>query len=138
MQSEHNSGFRELPHTADWELEVWAPDLTSLLEQAARGMYQLCGARIGLSPPLSRRIELQYIEPETLLIDFLTELIFFTETEKLIFNDYKITLNDRQFVAELGGAAYTSLSKEIKAATYHNLRIRRAASGLAANIIFDV
>jgi SHS2 domain-containing protein len=138
MQSEHNSGFRELPHTADWELEVWAPDLTSLLEQAARGMYQLCGARIGLSAPISRRIELEYIEPETLLIDFLTELIFFTETEKLIFNDYKLTLNDQQFVAELGGAAYTSLSKEIKAVTYHNLRIRRAASGLAANIIFDV
>ena len=33
-----SAGYREIEHTADWELEVWAPDLAALLEQAARGM----------------------------------------------------------------------------------------------------
>ena len=36
-------GFREHAHTADWELEVWAPDLPALLEQAAHGMYAISG-----------------------------------------------------------------------------------------------
>ena len=36
-------GYREIEHTADWELKVWAPDLRGLLEQAARGMYALSG-----------------------------------------------------------------------------------------------
>ncbi len=40
------SGFREKDHTADWELEVWAPDLPGLLVEAARGMYWLMGARL--------------------------------------------------------------------------------------------
>jgi len=39
------SGFREREHTADWELQVWAPSFSGLLEQAARGMYALSGTR---------------------------------------------------------------------------------------------
>ncbi|MFC2053874.1 archease, partial [Chloroflexota bacterium] len=31
------AGFREIEHTADWELEVWAPDILELLKQAAIG-----------------------------------------------------------------------------------------------------
>jgi hypothetical protein len=41
MQTEF--GFREHAHTADWELEVWAPDLATLFVQAALGMYALSG-----------------------------------------------------------------------------------------------
>ena len=44
--AKQSSGFREKEHTADWELDVWAPDLPALLEQAARGMYWLMGARL--------------------------------------------------------------------------------------------
>ena len=40
------AGYRELEHTADWELEAWADDLPGLLEQAARGMYALSGVRL--------------------------------------------------------------------------------------------
>jgi SHS2 domain-containing protein len=138
MQAKSEFGFRELPHTADWELEVWAPDLARLLEQAAIGMYQLCGAKSASRPRVSRKIELDYSEPETLLIDFLTELIYLTESENLIFDQYHLRLADHQFSADLSGAVYTSLSKEIKAVTYHNLRIKKSAGGLRANITFDV
>lgn len=138
MKLDSDAGFREVTHTADWELEVWAPYLTNLLEQAAIGMYQLCGAEIGSGVRLSRRIELEFHEPETLLIDFLTELIFLTETERLVFDEYRLYIIDRKFVAEIFGSHYTSLSKEIKAVTYHNLHITRAGSGLKANIVFDV
>ena len=88
MQPQSLSGFRELPHTADWELEIWAPDIGALLEQAARGMYHLCEAKLYSHPRLTRRIELIIIEPEILLIDFLTELIFLTESEGLAFDEF--------------------------------------------------
>jgi SHS2 domain-containing protein len=45
IDSNQVAGYREREHTADWELEVWAPDLPRLLEQAARGMYRLAGLR---------------------------------------------------------------------------------------------
>jgi SHS2 domain-containing protein len=138
MQSHSPFGFREISHTADFELEVWAPDLGSLLEQAARGMYYLTGLELNSRPRLSRQIEISFLEPETLLIDFLTELIYLAESENLAFDEFDFQFNDDQLIALVSGAKIDSLSKEIKAATYHNLEIRDTGEGLVANIVFDV
>jgi SHS2 domain-containing protein len=138
MQPQSLSGYRELPHTADWELEIWAPDIGALLEQAARGMYHLCQAKLYSHPRLTHRIELIIIEPEILLIDFLTELIFLTESEGLAFDEFNLKFEGDRFIADVTGAKLESLSKEIKAVTYHNIKIRETRSELKANIVFDV
>ena len=69
-------GFREHAHTADWELEVWAPDLPTLLEQAARGMYALSGMRLQPGSPKESSISLHAADAESLLVRFLTELLW--------------------------------------------------------------
>lgn len=138
MQPQSLSGYRELPHTADWELEIWAPDIGALFEQAARGMYHLCQAKLYSHPRLTHRIELIIIEPEILLIDFLTELIFLTESEGLAFDEFNLKFEGDRFIADVTGAKLESLSKEIKAVTYHNIKIRETRSELKANIVFDV
>lgn len=138
MGHKSRTGFQEIAHTADWELEVWAPDLCTLLEQAALGMYHLCEVRLSNQPRISRKIEIAYQEPETLLIDFLTELIFLTESEGLAFDQYDLHLEGDQLIAFVSGAELESILKEIKAATYHNLRIMESENGLVANIVFDV
>jgi SHS2 domain-containing protein len=138
MQPQSLSGYRELSHTADWELEIWAPDIGALLEQAARGMYHLCQAKLYSHPRLTHRIELIIIEPEILLIDFLTELIFLTESEGLAFDEFNLKFEGDRFIADVTGAKLESLSKEIKAVTYHNIKIRETRSELKANIVFDV
>jgi SHS2 domain-containing protein len=131
-------GYREISHTADWELEVWAPDLVSLLEHAARGMYHLTDLKLAPYPRLTRNFEIQFVEPETLLIDFLTELIYLTESERVAFDGFNLEINSELLIAQLTGSRIKSLAKEIKAATYHNLEIRDSKGGLVANIVFDV
>ncbi len=138
MQTQSLYGFREISHTADWELEVWGPDLGSLIEQAARGMYHLAELKLSSHPRLTRKIELLFHDSETLLVDFLTELIYLTESEGLAFDEFNIQFNDDQLVALVSGAKIESLSKEVKAATYHNLAIRESRDFLVANIVFDV
>ena len=138
MQPKSLSGYREVPHTADWELEIWAPDIGTLLEQAARGMYHLCEAKMYSHPRLTRRIELIIIEPEILLIDFLTELIYLTESEGLAFDEFNLKFEGDHFIADVTGAKLESLSKEIKAVTYHNINIIETDRELKANIVFDV
>ncbi|MGW8143575.1 MAG: archease [Anaerolineales bacterium] len=138
MQPASQFGFREIPHTADWELEVWAPDLESLLEQTARGMYHLTHLNLALGPRLTRKLELQFFEPEMLLVDFLTELIYFSESEKIAFDNFNLQIQGDRLIAHLSGSKIKSLAKEIKAATYHNLEIRDTGVGLVANIVFDV
>lgn len=131
-------GFREISHTADWELEVWAPDLPSLLEHAARGMYHLTHLELTPEPHQSRKLEIQYTEPETLLIDFLSELIYVAESENIAFDSFNLHIQGDRLIAILSGSKIKSLAKEIKAATYHNLNIRENEGGLIANIVFDV
>lgn len=138
MDSDSASGYREIAHTADWELEVWAPDLGSLLVQAALGMYQLTGTQITPLPRIKRMIQLQCEEQETLLIEFLNELLYLGDSEQLAFDEFALQIDGNQIEAEMLGGKIKSMSKEIKAATYHNLNIKRTKQGLIANIVFDV
>ncbi len=132
-------GFRERAHTADWELEVWAPDLPSLLEQAARGMYALSGLRLQAGSAHIRTIALHGQDAESLLVRFLTELLWHAQEYGLGFEHFSIVMDDLfNLQATLRGYPIAQLDKEIKAVTYHNLAIVRTPQGLRVNIVFDV
>ena len=132
------AGYREVEHTADWELEVWATDLTGLLEQAARGMFYLAGMRLQLEPRLVRKISLQADDCEALLVKFLSELLYLAEQEGIGFDIFRIFVNGFNLLAELEGAQLAYIEKEIKAVTYHRLAVHQADGKLKVNIVFDV
>ena len=132
------AGYREVEHTADWELEVWATDLPGLLEQAARGMSFLSGMRLRLEPRLVRTLNLKANDCETLLVRFLSELLYYSEQEQIGFDKFQITMDGFELQAELEGAQLASLDKEIKAVTYHRLAVRQLDGNLMVNVVFDV
>jgi SHS2 domain-containing protein len=132
------AGYRERPHTADWELQVWAPDLAGLLVQAALGMYALCGVRLQPGPHLTRTLVLSAPDDESLLVRFLQDLLYLSEIEGLAFDELQVEIQDDRLRAQLHGAAIAGLDKEIKAVTFHNLRIERTPLGLETRIVFDV
>mgnify|MGYP001119430430 CR=1 FL=1 len=134
-----DAGYRELAHTADWELEAWAPDLTGLLEQAARGMYAISGTRLDAGERHTRLLDLRALDAESLLVRFLTELLWLGQQDGLAFDTFLFTLSPGwSLQVALGGGCIASIEKDIKAVTYHNLVIRRLSRGLAVNIVFDV
>jgi len=135
---QQSAGFREIEHTADWEIHVWAPDFPVLLEQAARGMYALSGARLAGEPRCKRTIRLSAHDEESLLVGFLEELRFLGEADGLAFDGYLIRVEGEKLTAELTGSALLQVEKEIKAVTFHNLSILRTERGLEASIVFDV
>ena len=132
------AGFREGDHTADWELFVWAPDLTALFEQAARGMYQLSGTILNSGPKVVRSFELTSEDEESLLVAFLSELLYLSERDRLGFDDYEITIQGTWLKVKLGGGPLLKQEKEIKAVTYHHLDIIRGDRGYEVTIVFDV
>jgi SHS2 domain-containing protein len=137
MQAEF--GFREHAHTADWELEIWAPDLPRLMEQAALGMYAISGVQLEPGPIQSRRLTLHAADVESLLVQFLTELLWIEQDQELAFDCLSISVDDDYtLTAELHGSAIAKIDKEIKAVTYHNLAVQTSSAGLRVNIVFDV
>jgi SHS2 domain-containing protein len=133
-----SSGFREIAHTADWELEVWAPNLSALLEQAARGMYTLSRVHLQDGPRQTYTLDLQASDAESLLVSFLSELLYLGEHEALAVDQYNLTLDGCSLHAELSTAPLESIEKEIKAVTFHNLNIQSGQRGLEVRIVFDV
>lgn len=133
-----SAGYRELEHTADWELEVWAPDLPGLLEQAARGMYSLADVQLEVGPRQKHSIEIEAADRETLLVNFLSEILYYGEHQGLGFDVFKLDWDGNRLSAHLEGARIQSMDKEIKAVTWHNLNVQMGDKGLEARVVFDV
>lgn len=132
------AGFQEIEHTADWEIKVWAPNLTSLLASAAQGMYQLSNTVLAEGPRVVRDFEICFDDPESLLVDFLSELLFLGEQHGVAFDDYQFELRDKTIKVQVQGSTIDQQAKEIKAVTYHGMIILEKEEGLEVNIVFDV
>jgi SHS2 domain-containing protein len=82
---------------------------------------------------------LEAIDPESLLVEWLSELAYWAEAEMLIFKTFRIKhLTDNHLVASVTGGKMPALEKLIKAVTYHNLKIKKNQQGLEVTIVFDV
>ena len=136
--TESDKGYREIEHTADWELEAWGPTLPDLFEQSARGMYQLSGAIIDRSARCEQQICLSAQDWESLLVSFLSELLFIGETKGTAFDGFEINLDAGMLKGRLSGGKLKALEKEIKAVTYHELQIEHDCPGFRVRIVFDV
>ena len=132
------SGFKELEHTADWALHVWAPDLVQLLITAAKGMYSLSDILTDDSEMQNIVLNLPYLDQESLLVDFLSELIFLGEVNNLAAVQYNMSLAEQEITANITAANIINRNKEITAVTFHNLKISSTRQGLDAIIVFDV
>lgn len=132
------AGYLERPHTADWALEVWAPDAPALLTQAALGMAALMGIQTRSGPRISREFEVSYADLETLLVGFLSEVLYLTHHDGVKFDQFDLQLSPDRLHAAISGQPIDHLAKEIKAVTYHDLRVVETVRGLEATLVFDV
>ena len=131
-------GFEEISHTADWSAHIWAEDLPSLFVEAARAMNSLSGTVIGTGPRVTQTFEAEGPDVESLLVAFLSELVYYQEQENLAFDVFDLRVAAQWLKAEMEGAQIESVEKAIKAVTYHNLKIEKTAEGFETAVVFDV
>ena len=133
-------GFEEIEHTADHALKVYGKNLRQLFISAAQGMTSLMMPDMsGVTGEITKAVKLETIDTESLLVEWLSELVYWAEAEMLVFSTFnirKITANDID--ASVTGGRVAALEKYIKAVTYHNLNIVKTRQGLEATIVFDV
>jgi SHS2 domain-containing protein len=134
---ENKSGYLEIEHTADWALKVWAENLPGLFYEATKGMNYLTGTEVGAFAG-ERRIRAAGMDAETLLVNYLTELVLLGEEERLMIEPAAPTI--KNFEIDLVTSIYRikKQEKEIKAVTYHKLEVNKVSSGFETTIVFDV
>jgi len=132
-------GFEEIEHTADWAYRVRSKNLAELFIHAAWGLYTLVSMDLTPGVRMTRSVQLQAIDAESLLVAWLNELLYFHDSEGLGFEEIRIEhLDETSLQADMTGAPVQQWHKEIKAVTYHDLSIRRTESGLEVTIVLDV
>jgi SHS2 domain-containing protein len=131
-------GFEEIPHTADWAVRVWSADMPGLLAESARAMRSLAGVVMADAPRMERALTLEAPDRESMLVAFLSELLFFEEHEHLAFDRFEFNLGPQRASIEMQGAPVIRFDKAIKAVTWHDLKIEEMSEGLEVRIVFDV
>ena len=131
-------GFEEISHTADWSMRVWAQDLPSLFAECARAMNALAGTVTDEGPHVTRAFESEAPDVESLLVSFLSELVYYQEQENLAFDTFAIQISAKQISVNMEGARIAAVDKAIKAVTYHNLKVEETSRGYEVVIVIDV
>ncbi len=101
-------------------------------------MNTLSGMRLAPGPRGKRVFEREAADEESLLVAFLSELIYLEEQENMGFDAFELKLRTQHMHVEMEGSSILSLEKPIKAVTFHNLNIVRTPHGCEAEIVFDV
>jgi len=138
--------FEIIEHTADIGLIAYGKNREQVFINAAKGMFEIiAGENKNLKENFYDKIKLEADNLEGLLFAWLNELLYIGETRLVILNKFHIKeLSDYQIKAEVEGMKINppsvKIEKEIKAATYHHLEIKKdEESGLwRAQIIFDI
>jgi len=131
--------YQDVEHTADVALRVWGATPEDLFANAALGLAELTADERGPDLETWYDVSLEGPDMETLLVDWLNALIYLGEIHHCILDRFAfIALNPNSLQARVTGHRIRRLKKAVKAATFHNLEIERAANGLAVTVVFDV
>ena len=131
--------FEEIEHTADRAFRVTGGDLADLLENAARAMHSLDGARPAGEPSATREIEVEGVDRESLLVNWLNEILYLEQTHHLVCERFHVDeIKNHHLRAQVETRECDGSYTHIKAVTFHNLKIRQTSEGLEAEVVLDV
>jgi len=138
MRITSSSGYKEIDHIADVALQVWAPNLPELFIQAAKGLFVLMRCDSVPEKLPIREFSLRENGLENLLVRFLNELLHFAEDKRVAYHPIEMRLNKSSLYSRLEGRKILNVRREIKATTYHQLKIEHSRLGYQVVITFDV
>lgn len=147
--------YEQIDISGDVGLRVSGDSLESLFENAASGMYDLITDVSTIRRDEDKKIFISAENYENLLIRWLNELVFLYDTYGFTGKRVSVTIDnnvtasrshDTATAIELravitGGIFNPDINEKrllIKAATYHNLTLRKRKAGWEATVIFDI
>jgi SHS2 domain-containing protein len=135
--------YRVLSHTADTGIEATGDSLSSLVTELATGMFSLVATIEPSAAVRWTKVRIESATPEDLVVDTLSELVYLSEIEDLVFCAFRVDSSPGglAITVEAGGvpvAAVEPSGPPIKAVTYHRLVVEEREDGWYGRVYFDV
>ena len=138
----NRSSFEVMEHTADAGIVAHGGTLGEAFEQTAMGMYALMVDLDDVRETEVREVTAGGETPETLLLHWLLELLFLTETESLLFSRFEVRVLGGKLSSRAYGEPLDSerheLGAGIKGVTRHLLEVAPEDGGYRARVLFDI
>ena len=138
--------FRFFDHTADVGLELRAPTLPALFEEAALALSAVLSRSGRVEPRRHVSVSLTASSLEQLLVDWLAELLGWFDVELWVTGGVEVTVDrgdGRYSLQALGAGEPLDLRRHpgalpVKGITFHRLSVLQTADGWCATIVLDV
>jgi SHS2 domain-containing protein len=135
--------FEIIDHTADVGIVAYGANVEELFSNAALALFSLITELESVEEKLHLDLEVSSADRDSLLVEWLNELIYLFDVKHILFNRFDIeSLTHNQLKATCYGENFDPMKHKIKvgvkAATYHMLRLDKNDGGYKAQIIFDI
>lgn len=130
-------------HTADLGLKIRAESLDALFAEAALALSEaLVEDPRAIEPSTEERFVLEAERLDDLLHDWLAELLYAFDARRMLFGQFGARVSPPRLEAVALGERFDArchrLKTEIKAVTYHALRVERIGDGWLAEVVLDI
>ena len=130
-------------HTADLGLRVRSADLDTLFAEAGLALLSaLVENPEAVGGEQSFEVDLPSDDLEYLLFDWLKALLYRFDVDKLLCSRFEVRVGEEGLKATARGEAFDptrhELAHEVKAITYHDLKVERVSDGWLAEVIVDI
>lgn len=135
--------YEVFEHTADLGLRIRAANLDTLFAEAGQALFAILVDDLAAVRPEQRQdIQVAGDDRELLLFDWLRELLYRFERGHWLFSRFDVQVRPDGLAAVAWGEpldrARHALGHEVKAITYHDLRVEETPDGWLAEVIVDI
>jgi SHS2 domain-containing protein len=135
--------FEIIDHTADVGIIAYGADVEELFSNAALALFSLITEPERIEEKLHLDLEVNSEGRDSLLVEWLNELIYLFDVKHILFNRFEIeSLTHNDLNATCYGENFDPMRHKIKigvkAATYHMLKLEKHGGGYKSQIIFDI
>jgi len=135
--------FEILEHPSDLGIEAYGATMAETFRNAARGLMSVIAGTSVIEPEEERSISIIGLDRENLFVRWLTEILFLYDAEKFLTTDVTFAIiNDTSLLATILGQKYDATKHElmldVKAITYHKLKIEKIENNWTARVFVDI
>lgn len=135
--------FEVFEHTADLGLRIRADTVEAVFRDAARGLFSIIVDDLSRVRGLEERsLQIAGDARDYLLFDWLTELLFIFESQHLLLSEFDVRLDQDGLQGSCRGEPFDvtrhRLEHEVKAITYHGLKLVQTGGSWLAEVIVDI
>lgn len=130
--------------TADVAFVAYGKNLNELFANAALAMFEVMINTKQIKPAITKKIKVSGNDLQSLMFNWLNELLIYVDAENLAFSNFKVKVNEKklELQAECKGEKMNPKKHEVrtgvKSATYHQLEVKKEKNMWKTQLILDI